>query len=400
MKTHMTEYKDSYRAERDKDKCINCNICSRFLCKLDCYACGACIKACPKEARYFVKDERERKKIKIRINGIEKEVPERIPVREALKTLGYSFSRYPGKGIFSPCDVGGCFCCAVKINNSVMPSCITRVDENMEIEIIEEPMLRVVSGYFPHEVGGVGTPHDLKGKGIIEVAGFCHGCNFHCGQCQNHNIAFTYGKAVDPERNASTLIMLKSLYGVNRIALSGGECTLNRNWLLSTLSRMRDFDKDVRLHVDTNGSLLERGYIDELVQSGMTDIGVDLKALELETFMHITNVKDKKLAREYMKNAWDSVKYLVDNYSDEVFTGIGVPYNRELISKEEIANMGEKIFKIKEDIQVCVLDYRPEFRRTWLKRPSFKEMVEIKNILNGVGLKVVIAQTPLGHIGP
>ncbi len=62
--------------------------------------------------------------------------------------------------------------------------------------------------------------------------------------------------------------------------------------------------------------------------------------------------------------------------------------------------MGENILKIKEDVQVCILDYRPEFRRTWLKRPDFEEMVEIKNILNGVGLKMVIAQTPLGHIGP
>lgn len=47
----------------------------------------------------------------------------------------------------------------------------------------------------------------------------------------------------------------------------------------------------------------------------------------------------------------------------------------------------------------CVLDYRPAFRRN-LEQPAAGEMKEVKEILNGVGLKNVIAQTARGHIGP
>ena len=39
---------------------------------------------------------------------------------------------------------------------------------------------------------------------------------------------------------------------------------------------------------------------------------------------------------------------------------VGIPYNKDLISLEEIGKMGEKIRKIDENVQVCVLDYRPQ----------------------------------------
>ncbi|MFQ6120847.1 MAG: hypothetical protein ACE5KE_13320, partial [Methanosarcinales archaeon] len=137
----------------------------------------------------------------------------------------------------------------------------------------------------------------------------------------------------------------------------------------------------------------------ELIEAGMTDIGIDLKAFNLDTFIRITGVEDKELAKYYCKNAWNAVKYIIDNI-DEVFLGIGIPYNRALVGLEEIEKIGEKIASMSPDVQVCVLDYRPEFRRMNINRPTFIEMVQVKDILNSVGLNTVIAQTARGHIGP
>ena len=101
-----------------------------------------------------------------------------------------------------------------------------------------------------------------------------------------------------------------------------------------------------------------------------------------------------------METAWNAVKYIVDNYSEKIFIGIGIPYNKYLISCEEIENVGEKIRTIDEQVQVCVLDYRPAFRRLYIQRPEYEEMVNVWKILSGTGLKTVICQTVKGHIGP
>lgn len=83
----------------------------------------------------------------------------------------------------------------------------------------------------------------------------------------------------------------------------------------------------------------------------------------------------------------------------QIFVGIGIPYNKALISRKEILEIGERIAGISKDVQVCVLDYRPAFRRN-LEQPAVGDMKEVKEMLNGAGLRNVIAQTARGHIGP
>ena len=90
----------------------------------------------------------------------------------------------------------------------------------------------------------------------------------------------------------------------------------------------------------------------------------------------------------------------MDNYPKKVFLGVGIPYNKDIISLEEIQKMGDKIRNIDENLQVCLLDYRPAFRRSDIKRPEYDEMVNVWRILYGTGLKTVICQTVKGHIGP
>lgn len=62
--------------------------------------------------------------------------------------------------------------------------------------------------------------------------------------------------------------------------------------------------------------------------------------------------------------------------------------------------MGDGLANIDPDIQVCVLDYRPTFRRMDILRPTRTEMLTVKKTLNNAGLSTVIVQTGEGHIGP
>jgi pyruvate formate lyase activating enzyme len=338
----------------------------------------------------------------IEINGIAVEVPEGSSIKETLEALDFEITIFPSdEGLFMPCQTGGCWSCAVDIDGELRPACVSKVQQGMKVKTSASNLTprRIVGGFMGHRVGGVGTPWWLKGD-YIEVACFTAGCNFCCPQCQNW--LFTYmstGNPSTPEEAARQMTATRKQFGVGRIAISGGECTLNRRWLVQYLSHLSNLNPGACLHVDTNGSILTNDYLDDLVEAGMTDIGIDLKALRISTFQEITGLVDSALASRYMETAWKAVKYLHDNHP-MVFIGIGIPYNKDLIGLEEIAEMGRRIAEIDPWLQVCALDYRPEFKRPDLTRPSYWEMFQAYGVLRDSGLESVICQTEKGIIGP
>ncbi|MGD2126124.1 MAG: radical SAM protein [Desulfobacteraceae bacterium] len=348
------------------------------------------------------------KDVFIEIDGRRMRARAGISIKETLKKSGYKVSKYPEQGaLFAPCEVGGCWSCAVEVNEELKPSCVTPVREGLRIgtEITENRSpRRILHGFTGHTVGGVGTPWWLKrDRGYIEVACFAAGCNLRCPQCQNWDITYDgKGKIWTPEEAAAVMTTTRRKFGVERMAISGGESTLNRKWLVQYVRALKRLNPDpnARIHVDTNGSILTKDYIDELVEAGVTDMGPDLKGYYPETFMRITGMEDKELAERYLHTAWEAARYLVERYRDKVFTGIGIPYNKALIPAQEVGLMGEKLREIDPEVQVCVLDYRPEFKRLDLDKPKYNEMVEIHRILKSKGLKTVICQTESGHLNP
>jgi len=235
------------------------------------------------------------------------------------------------------------------------------------------------------------------------VAIWAAGCNLRCPQCQNYHVTYdNSSRPVTPREAAEELTRARVLYGVDRMAISGGEPTANRGWLVEFFRELKRLNPDerARLHLDSNGTLLTRDYVDELIDAGVTDIGVEPKGARLETFMKITGIRDRELASRYQRTQWGALRYLVDNYRDKVFIGVGVPYNSAFMSWDELIEVGERIAAIDPDLQVVVLDYFPTFRNRAIERPSPSEMVKVKETLNGVGLKTVIVQTSIGHIGP
>ncbi|NHJ31771.1 MAG: radical SAM protein, partial [Asgard group archaeon] len=330
------------RINVDESLCTKCGYCDNFVnCTSSdsCIACKACIDACPRNARYFIEDDLDEKTITCYVNGEKVEVKERQAVLQALRSLGYketTFTTSDEKTIHAPCKTGGCYSCAVIINNEMKQSCITPIAEGMKIEtnITDYEPLRIITGFQGHSVGGVGTPKELvfqRIRGYIEVACFASGCIYRCPTCQNWPTTYlSRAKPKTPFETAKKLTSARRLYNVNRMAISGGESTLNRIWLVEYVKQLKEMNQDshARIHIDTNAAILTTDYIDELIAVGMTDIGPDLKGMKLETFSKITQVENKKLAKQYLDTSWTAVKYILDNYSDSVFIGVGIPYNK------------------------------------------------------------------------
>ncbi|MEM2794080.1 MAG: radical SAM protein, partial [Candidatus Methanomethylicia archaeon] len=139
---------------------------------------------------------------------------------------------------------------------------------------------------------------------------------------------------------------------------------------------------------------------DELVESGCNNIGVEPKALRLNTYMEITGIHNQDLARKYLNTSWMALEYLASRYMDRVYIGVGIAYNKAWMTVSELTEIGAKIYSINPNLQVTVLDYFPVFRRRNIERPSVMEMVKVKKILEDQGLVNVIVQTSRGHIPP
>lgn len=396
------------RVRVSKDRCISCGFCLNVnVCSSPsrCIGCFSCYWACPYKARETFDECFNVEEIWITVDGVRYRVFNGVTVAKALESIGFRFSEPGSRGVSLACGTGGCWACALVIDGVFERSCITPVKNGMAIstDIEKRKPLRVVHGPEPHFVGGKATPwHEVNYVDYVEAAIWVAGCNLRCPQCQNYYVTYdNASQPITPEEAAKRVVECHRIYNTRGIAISGGEPTLNRRWLVEFFREVSKRVKPkVRRHLDSNGTVLTSDYIDELVEAGCNNIGVEPKCIRVETYMKITGIDDRDAANRYLETAWRAIEYIYEYYSDSVYLGIGLVYNKKLIDLDEIAEAGRRIASIDPRIQVTVLDYFPAFRRRDIERPTVREMIEVKKTLEDQGLKTVVVQTVLGHIGP
>lgn len=390
----------TFKVNKNLNLCRRCGFCeSTFNCPSprNCIGCLACVDACPYGARYIIDIYEENSQVTIYIDNIKYKVPSNITILKAMSMLGIK--------IDSPCKVGGCWTCMVLVDGEPKRACITPVEDGMKIslDVADVPPIRIVHGPEPHIVGGKATPWwQVDYKNYVEAAIWVAGCNLRCPQCQNYHVTYdNSSKHLTPIEAARLVTECRISYNTLGIAISGGEPTLNRRWLVEYFKELSRLNHaGIRKHLDSNGTLLTKDYIDAIIEAGCDNIGVEPKTYSLDSYIVVTGLRDEEIAKKYHQTAWDAIKYLCDYYIDKVYIGVGLIYNSKLITLDEIYKAGLKLAKINQDVQVTVLDYFPVFRRRDIRRPTPHEMLKVKNILEEAGLRTVIVQTSLGHIGP
>ncbi len=74
--------------------------------------------------------------ITVQLNDESLKVPSGITVKKALQLSGYKVTKFPEKeALFVPCEVSGCWSCAVLIDGEPKPACKTPVRDGLHIRM-------------------------------------------------------------------------------------------------------------------------------------------------------------------------------------------------------------------------------------------------------------------------
>ena len=152
------------------------------------------------------------------------------------------------------------------------------------------------------------TLSELKPRVWITLSG----CNFRCRGC----FSFAREPIGEPMRVEELIKLVKkssaTYYGetpLEEAVITGGEPTLDRDYLVDLVSQLKGFTGDVVL--DTNGYLLDDSYLGELLEAGLTEVMFDLKAWDEKLHEWYTGYSNKRILAN-IRNAYGKVKLVVN----------------------------------------------------------------------------------------
>ena len=370
------------------DNCINCGFCTNFVACASgtsgCIGCGACVIGCPERARELKARRNSTKSIQFILDGKTCTAEGPVSVFDALCERGRLDRDHGAETghIRASCGTGGCCQCSVLIDGVLERSCVTPLREGMEIVTDPEmlgnhPPVRLVTVLRP-------APH-------YHPSILVHGCNFRCDSC--HNWDLTFAGNTRPRTPAETAALLKLDPKTDHwIGISGGEATLNVPWLLETVRLIRAMAPQSRIQLDTNASLLTPELIDAVVAAGVTDISPDLKALRLDTFMKISGLESEDIARTYLRNSWNAVRYISERYRPRVFMAVSLPCHPRIHGRAELYETSAALAQIDPEMCVTLIELQPAFRRRDWGFLTSKVMEQARSIVESAGLRNVIIQ--------
>ncbi|MCE5213696.1 MAG: radical SAM protein [Methanobacterium sp.] len=127
------------------------------------------------------------------------------------------------------------------------------------------------------------------------------------------------------------------------ILITGGEPTLNRNYLLDLVFGLNFGD----VILETNGYLLDEGYVDELVEAGLNEVMLDLKAYDEELHRWYTGLSNQPI----LKNA--------PVIHQKTKLAVKTVYIPGIVDDAEIENIARFISTINPEIEYRINDYKP-----------------------------------------
>ncbi|MCD6203041.1 MAG: radical SAM protein [Methanophagales archaeon] len=207
------------------------------------------------------------------------------------------------------------------------------------------------------------TLSELKPRVWITLSG----CNFRCRGC----FSFAREPIGEPMRVEELINLVKkssaTYYGetpLEEAVITGGEPTLDRDYLVDLVSQLKGFIGDVVL--DTNGYLLDDSYLGELLEAGLTEVMFDLKAWDEKLHEWYTGYSNKRILAN-IRNAYGKVKLVVNT----VYIP-GIVDEREI---EQIARFLAEIDR-RGEIDYRINRFNTSLSRERISRNPYPEEIE------------------------
>ena len=183
-------------------------------------------------------------------------------------------------------------------------------------------------------------------------------CNFKCRGC------FSPARVINGEiMSTDRLVKLVKEASLDyyhklpqEIIITGGEPTLNRDYLLDLVSRL-NFSYVV---IETNGYLLDDEYVDELIKVGLKEIMLDLKVYDEGLHQWYTGYSNRPIHKN-LKAFHKKIKLIIKTV-----------YIPGIVDEVEIENIAKFISNIDPEIEYRINDFKSS--QGISKTPTDQEM--------------------------
>ena len=123
------------------------------------------------------------------------------------------------------------------------------------------------------KVAGVEKISMIDMRGYVSCVLFSPLCAWHCPYCHNKSLKYNKLPLLDPQEIKDYLLSRKNL--IDYVVFSGGECTIHRDYLISSARWCKE--QGFKVKIDTNGDAFFNKSLPVLTVPADAADGVDAK---------------------------------------------------------------------------------------------------------------------------
>jgi pyruvate formate lyase activating enzyme len=204
------------------------------------------------------------------------------------------------------------------------------------------------------------SPSGPKSHAIITLAG----CNFRCRGCFS-SARQLIGQPMSVDELVKLIEMSCDCYQVSpeKVKITGGEPTLNKEFLIALVQKLKEHGYGDLL-LSTNGSLLDREYVTDLKDAGLTEVALDMKAYTNSIHQWYTGRSNHAVLMA-AKNLWECG---LDFHVETVL-------RPGIVDCEEIEHIAAFLARIDRGIRYKITKFGAEYAKEKIaRRPTDKEV--------------------------